>query len=63
MTWKPMNFHTTRAITVNSALVGVSRNPTGWSISPTALSTWLKTPTWSCASSHHIVDAAATPTT
>ena len=58
-----MNFHTTSVMTVNSALPGVSRKPTGWWIAPTASRIRLKTPTWSLESTHHIVDAAAVPTT
>src|SRR5690348_14569333 len=62
-TWKPMNFHTTNAMTVSRALVGVLRKPTGLLVTLADSRILLKTPSRSCASTHHISDAAAAPTT
>jgi hypothetical protein len=58
-----MNFHTTSRIVVNSAMFGVSMNPTGSSARPSAIRIRLNTPSWSLMSTNHISAAAAVPTT
>ena len=59
MTWSPMNFHVTIAITVQVALHGVASSPAVWPTTPSRRRISGKIPTLSEASASHIRLAAA----